>query len=55
MNVHSRVLFLKTFLNEYKRTFQLTGNNTNQVELISMLKLTFGLLQREAAPDCSAD
>lgn len=43
MNVHSRVLFLKTFLNEYKgkRTFQLTGNNSNQVELISTLKLTF--------------
>lgn len=52
--------FLKPFLcilREYKgkRTIHLTGNNSIEVELIRMWKLTFGLLQREAAPDCSAD
>lgn len=48
---------LLCILSEYKgkRTFQLTGNNSNKAELISTLKLTFDFMQREVAPDCSAD
>lgn len=53
VKVHSGVLLLKAFSlhPEGKRTFQWIGNKSSQVELISTLKITFGFLQREAAPE----